>query len=382
MLRREGYDGAADDDQRGRLAAVRPAEPVQGLPRGHGAGRLDSAAAARILLRTPHRSRARHSACRRSTSPEARAARQTAGRSISARCCSRRAPTPCGSTIPGAGESQIHYLRTFADSRAIVANAATAKRAVVVGASFIGLEVAASLRTRGIDVHVVGARERAARARPGAGGRQASIRELHEGARRRLSPGTHGQPHRRRRVTLSDGTTLDADFIVLGVGVRPAIALAESAGLAIDRGDRRRRIPRDQHARHIRRRRHRALARSAFGRAHPRRALGGRAATGAGGGAKHPRPARALRRGAVLLEPALRCGDQLRRPRGEMGRDRDRRLARRARLRRHLPARRSHAGRRDDLPRRARASVPNARWSRPVPSSESAAIPSVRRACR
>jgi len=46
--------------------------------------------------------------------------------------------------IPGATSAQIHYLRTFADSRTIVARAATAKRAVVVGASFIGLEVAAS----------------------------------------------------------------------------------------------------------------------------------------------------------------------------------------------------------------------------------------------
>jgi NAD(P)H-nitrite reductase large subunit len=58
--------------------------------------------------------------------------------------------------IPGAVQSQTHYLRTFADCKAIIAAAAVAKRAVVVGASFIGLEVAASLRARGIDVHVVG----------------------------------------------------------------------------------------------------------------------------------------------------------------------------------------------------------------------------------
>jgi nitrite reductase/ring-hydroxylating ferredoxin subunit len=50
--------------------------------------------------------------------------------------------------IEGAEESQIHYLRTFADSRSIVAKVASAKQVVVVGASFIGLEVAASLRTR------------------------------------------------------------------------------------------------------------------------------------------------------------------------------------------------------------------------------------------
>ena len=57
--------------------------------------------------------------------------------------------------IEGATGSQLHYLRTFADSKAIIAKAASAKRVVVVGASFIGLEVAASLRTRGILVDVV-----------------------------------------------------------------------------------------------------------------------------------------------------------------------------------------------------------------------------------
>ncbi len=137
--------------------------------------------------------------------------------------------------IPGAAESQVHYLRTFADARAIVARAASAKRVIVVGASFIGLEVAASLRARRIEVHVV-APDKTPLERvmgPEVGG---FIRKLHE---------THGVVFHLgqtvslmdgRRATLSDATVLDADFIVLGVGVRPSIALGEQAGLAIDRG--------------------------------------------------------------------------------------------------------------------------------------------------
>jgi apoptosis-inducing factor 3 len=142
---------------------------------------------------------------------------------------------PVRLTIPGATASQVLYLRTFADSRAIIAAAAAAKRVVVIGASFIGLEVAASLRARGTDVHVVA---------PGSQplervlGNEVGefIRSVHDGHGVVFHLGTTAVKVNGRQVTLSDGIAVDADLIIGGVGVRPAIGWAEQAGLEMDRG--------------------------------------------------------------------------------------------------------------------------------------------------
>jgi NADPH-dependent 2,4-dienoyl-CoA reductase/sulfur reductase-like enzyme len=137
--------------------------------------------------------------------------------------------------VPGATDAQIHYLRTFADSRAIISHATSAKSVVVVGASFIGLEVAASLRARGIEVHVV-APDRTPLERVMGPQVGAFVRELHEQHGVVFHLGQTVSKVEGRRISLSDATLLDADFLVLGVGVRPSIALAEQAGLALDRG--------------------------------------------------------------------------------------------------------------------------------------------------
>jgi NADPH-dependent 2,4-dienoyl-CoA reductase/sulfur reductase-like enzyme/nitrite reductase/ring-hydroxylating ferredoxin subunit len=137
--------------------------------------------------------------------------------------------------VPGAATSQIHYLRTFADSKAIVARAESARSVVVVGASFIGLEVAASLRARKLDVHVVAPEaEPLARVMGPEVGRV--IRGVHEEHGVVFHLGKTVAKTDGRKITLSDGAAIDADFVVLGVGVRPAIGLAERAGLTIDRG--------------------------------------------------------------------------------------------------------------------------------------------------
>ena len=142
---------------------------------------------------------------------------------------------PVRLALPGDHGPPIHYLRTLDDSRGIIRAAEGGRRAVVLGASFIGLEVAAALRARNIEVHVVapGRRPLERLLGPHFGD---FIRALHEQhgvvfhlgqTARGLEPGT---------VVLQDGERLAADFVVAGVGVRPVTALAAEAGLRIDDG--------------------------------------------------------------------------------------------------------------------------------------------------
>jgi NADPH-dependent 2,4-dienoyl-CoA reductase/sulfur reductase-like enzyme len=126
-------------------------------------------------------------------------------------------------------------LRTLADSRGIVAAASGARRAVVLGASFIGLEVAASLRSRGIEV-VVAAPEPVPLARALGDEVGAYVREVHEAKGVRFRLGRTATSIGERAVVLSDGESVEADLVVMGVGVRPNTALAERAGLAVDNG--------------------------------------------------------------------------------------------------------------------------------------------------
>jgi NADPH-dependent 2,4-dienoyl-CoA reductase/sulfur reductase-like enzyme/nitrite reductase/ring-hydroxylating ferredoxin subunit len=137
--------------------------------------------------------------------------------------------------VPGADLPQVHYLRTLADSRALVTKAMTARRAVVIGASFIGLEVASSLRARDIDVHVVG-RETCPMEKILGTDAGEFIRKLHEDHGVTFHLGTTVTRIDDHGVTLQNGQRLWADLVVIGIGVRPAIALAEDAGLAVDRG--------------------------------------------------------------------------------------------------------------------------------------------------
>jgi apoptosis-inducing factor 3 len=137
--------------------------------------------------------------------------------------------------VPTTGNLPRLYLRSFSDSRAILAAAASAKRVVVVGSSFIGLEVAASLRQRGVDVHVVSPDTIPLQHVMGAeiGG---FVRSLHEAQGVHFHLGTSVARIDGSQVILQNGASMHADLMVLGVGVRPNLQLAQQAGLAVDRG--------------------------------------------------------------------------------------------------------------------------------------------------
>jgi NADPH-dependent 2,4-dienoyl-CoA reductase/sulfur reductase-like enzyme len=137
--------------------------------------------------------------------------------------------------IPGAGLPHVHYLRTLDDSRALIAKAKDSKRAVVIGASFIGLETAASLRARGIEVHVVGPQSRPLERVLGAELGD-MIRAIHEEHGVVFHFGTTAVAIDEDMVTLKSGDRLPADLVVAGIGVQPDTGLAKVAGLSVDNG--------------------------------------------------------------------------------------------------------------------------------------------------
>lgn len=142
---------------------------------------------------------------------------------------------PVRLTVPGANLSHVRVLRTLADCDALIARLGSAHRCIVVGAGFIGLEVAAAMRTRGLQVHVVA---------PGAHpmervlgealGRM--IRTLHESKGVIFHLGSTVTEIESDRVKLSTGEVLGTDLVVTGIGVRPELSVAQEAGLIVDHG--------------------------------------------------------------------------------------------------------------------------------------------------
>lgn len=143
---------------------------------------------------------------------------------------------PVRLSFPGSDLPHVFYLRTLDDARAIIqATKAGAKRAVVMGASFIGLEVAASLRALDLEVHVV-APEAVPMARILGDALGQFVLNLHQDKGVNFHLEQTATAVTTDHVVLKNGEQIAADLVVIGVGVRPNLTLAEAAGLEIDRG--------------------------------------------------------------------------------------------------------------------------------------------------
>lgn len=142
--------------------------------------------------------------------------------------------------VPGAGHDAVCYLRGLDDARRLKARLAEARRVVVIGGGFIGLEVAATARHGGREVHVVESQDRLmARVMPAelsdffAALHRGHGVALHLGAQVTAVDDDGGGA---ARVRLGDGEALAADLIVAGIGVLPNQELAADAGLACANG--------------------------------------------------------------------------------------------------------------------------------------------------
>lgn len=141
--------------------------------------------------------------------------------------------------IEGAALDGVHYLRSIADAEGIRGDLQPNNRLVVIGAGYIGLEVAAVARQAGLEVTVI---EMADRVMSRVVSPEISdfcqIEHTGRGVRFRLSTGVdalHGKK-RVKSVTTSEGEEISADLVVIGIGILPNTRLADDAGLATDNG--------------------------------------------------------------------------------------------------------------------------------------------------
>ncbi|WP_413578205.1 FAD-dependent oxidoreductase [Bdellovibrio sp. HCB290] len=142
---------------------------------------------------------------------------------------------PVTPPIPGVNNENVLMLRTLKDCRKIISKCENAKTVAVIGAGFIGLEVAASLTQRNISVHVIAPEEmpliKSLGIHVGS-----YLKHVHESHGVHFHLGHTIKEILQDRIILDDLTSVECDFVVVGVGIKPNLQLAEQAGCDLDHG--------------------------------------------------------------------------------------------------------------------------------------------------
>ena len=143
--------------------------------------------------------------------------------------------SPVRPSIPGINHENVYVLRTLRDCKDIIERTSRAQSVAVIGAGFIGLEAAASLRQRGLEVHVIAPEDLPLLKTIGvhAG---AFVKKIHEEHGVHFHLGHSVKEIRRHDVILDDDQMVPADFVIVGAGIKPNTALANQAGCHIDHG--------------------------------------------------------------------------------------------------------------------------------------------------
>lgn len=151
------------------------------------------------------------------------------------RCLLATGGDPVRPPIPGVDKSHVFFLRSLQDCKRIIARTSWAQRVAIIGAGFIGLEVAAALRQRNLEVHVVAPEEMPLLRQVGVHVGSV-IRKIHEDHGVHFHLGHTVKEIRDRSLLLSEGVTVNCDFVIVGTGIHPNTELAERAGCLVEGG--------------------------------------------------------------------------------------------------------------------------------------------------
>ena len=238
-LRAEGFDGRLAADRRRGRAALRASAALEGVPARRGGARQGLRPRGGLLRRSTTSSCGSGAGRWTSTSPRSELALDDGERLRYDRLLLTTGAEPRRLAVPGAELDGVLYLRSVEDSDALRERLDRGGAVVVVGAGWIGAEVAASARQRGLEVTVLDPLavplERVLGAEVGA-----IYRDIHADHGTRMLMGTGVEAFEGgtavERVRTSDGRELECDFVVVGVGVEPRTELGAKAGLTLDNG--------------------------------------------------------------------------------------------------------------------------------------------------